>query len=69
MQSADFERLAIDHTHAYVSICRSCLQFVAAAPNLAQLAIAENQHHCSQGVKKPPARVVPGRRQAVSARF
>ena len=69
MQSADFERLAIDNTHANVSICRSCIQFVATAPDLPQLAIAENLHHCSRGVKKPPASVLPGRRQAVSTRF
>jgi hypothetical protein len=72
MPSGDFERLAVDHTHAYVSICRCCLQFIAAAPNLAQLAIVESQHHCSRtshGMRKPPASVAPGRRQAVSTRF
>ena len=46
MRAAGFERFAVDGAHVYVSICRACLQFVAAAPDPALRAIAEDLHAC-----------------------
>lgn len=64
MQTPEFEHFAVANTHVCVSICRACLRFIAAAPVPSRLAVAERLHDCSWGLKKPPASVSPGLRQA-----
>ncbi len=53
----EFERFAVDETGLWVSICRTCRVFVAAAADELLLAIPESKHLCSHDKKKPPARV------------
>jgi hypothetical protein len=58
MQADAFERFALHNTQLCVSVCRTCLQFIAAAPDPMRLAIAEVSHHCSRARKKPPTSVL-----------
>ncbi len=53
----EFERFAVDGTGLWVSICRTCHAFVAAAADELLLAIPEGVHLCAHGKKKPPASV------------
>ncbi len=58
MAAGGFEHLAVHQNRLYVSVCRECLRFIAAAPDAARLAAAEAHHDCSALSKKPPARVL-----------
>ena len=69
MQPAAFERLAVPETQLCVSICRTCLQFIAAAPDPMRLAIAEVLHHCCRAPRKPPISVPTPVRPIRSTRF
>ena len=69
MSAAAFERFAVNDTRIYVSICRNCLQFIAAAPDPMRLALAEVLHDCSRACKKPPTSVLPQIRQMRSHRL
>lgn len=64
-----FERFAVDNTGVCVSVCRECLKFIAAAPDPVRLALAESLHLCARGVKKPPARALPGKLDKMRAGF
>lgn len=58
MRADGFERFAVHEGRLYVSVCRTCLKFIAAAPDPLRLAVSEDQHDCSRSQKKPPARVL-----------
>jgi hypothetical protein len=58
MRSPDFERFAVEHTEVFVSVCRRCMKFIAAAPDPLRLALAEIQHDCMPVPKKPPTKVL-----------
>ncbi len=53
MKSTEFVRFAVEHTGMLVSVCPACTKFIAAAPDPVYLCIAEHQHLCSGGMKKP----------------
>jgi hypothetical protein len=57
--ATEFERFTVENTGVYVSVCRVCFKFIAAAPDPVRLAMAETLHRCSRGLKKPAARALP----------
>ncbi len=64
IEDFDFERYQVAAAGVWVSICRTCSSFVAAAPDEPLLAIPEGAHVCADAVKKPPASIRFGGRAA-----
>jgi hypothetical protein len=69
MSVNDFERFSLIDTPLSVSICRTCLQFIAAARDPMRLVIAETLHHCAFPLKKPPVGVLPQLRRMRSSQL
>ncbi len=54
IEAFDFERFAVAGARLWVSICRTCSSFIAAARDELLLAIPEGAHLCTDHAKKPP---------------